>query len=91
MMNETGEREMHDATCANCGNATQVPFKPSGERPVYCRDCFQQVRGNRGGGPGGQREMHDATCASCGQATQVPFKPSGERPVYCRDCYASRR
>ncbi|MFA5881003.1 MAG: zinc-ribbon domain containing protein [Eubacteriales bacterium] len=34
------QREMHDATCAHCGVETQVPFRPSGDRPVYCRDCF---------------------------------------------------
>lgn len=33
-------REMHDAVCADCKKATQVPFKPSAGRPVYCRDCF---------------------------------------------------
>lgn len=31
---------MYDATCAKCGKACQVPFKPSAGRPVYCRDCF---------------------------------------------------
>ena len=36
------QREMHDATCAACGVETQVPFRPSGDRPVYCRDCFSQ-------------------------------------------------
>ncbi|MDR7868066.1 MAG: zinc-ribbon domain containing protein [Sporomusaceae bacterium] len=35
-------REMFDATCATCGVATQVPFRPSQDRPVYCRDCFSQ-------------------------------------------------
>ena len=35
-------REMHDATCAGCGTQTQVPFKPTGARPVYCRDCFRK-------------------------------------------------
>lgn len=35
------QREMHDAVCAACGVTTQVPFRPSGDRPVYCRDCFQ--------------------------------------------------
>ncbi|HLF16528.1 MAG TPA: CxxC-x17-CxxC domain-containing protein [Candidatus Thermoplasmatota archaeon] len=33
-------REMHDAVCADCGKATQVPFKPTEGRPVYCRDCY---------------------------------------------------
>lgn len=37
-------REMFDATCARCGKETQVPFRPSGARPVYCSDCFRLVR-----------------------------------------------
>lgn len=38
-------REMHDVICANCGRPTQVPFLPTGSRPVYCQDCFQEMRG----------------------------------------------
>lgn len=37
-------REMYAATCANCGRETQVPFKPTGVRPVYCSDCFSRMR-----------------------------------------------
>lgn len=37
-------REMHTVTCAECGRETQVPFKPSGDRPVYCQDCFQSKK-----------------------------------------------
>ena len=40
----SGPREMSDAVCSDCGAQTQVPFKPSGDRPVYCRDCFQKHR-----------------------------------------------
>lgn len=36
-------REMFPATCAACGVETEVPFRPSGERPVYCRDCFTRT------------------------------------------------
>jgi CxxC-x17-CxxC domain-containing protein len=39
-----GPREMFTATCAECGVETQVPFKPRGDRPVYCRDCYQSKR-----------------------------------------------
>lgn len=39
-----GRREMYPAVCAQCGMETRVPFKPSGERPVYCRDCFTKNR-----------------------------------------------
>ncbi|HYU18566.1 MAG TPA: zinc-ribbon domain containing protein [Chloroflexota bacterium] len=37
-------REMHPAVCAQCGQDTQVPFLPRGDRPVYCSSCFEQVR-----------------------------------------------
>jgi CxxC-x17-CxxC domain-containing protein len=40
-------REMHDVTCAECGQQTQVPFKPDGSRPVYCRDCYQKKKPRR--------------------------------------------
>ncbi|HEY3425895.1 MAG TPA: zinc-ribbon domain containing protein [Negativicutes bacterium] len=36
------QREMHEAVCAECGVTTQVPFRPSGDRPVYCRECFSK-------------------------------------------------
>jgi len=35
-----GPREMHKATCADCGKECEVPFKPSGDRPIYCKECF---------------------------------------------------
>lgn len=35
------DREMFPAVCANCGKQTMVPFKPTGDRPVYCKDCYQ--------------------------------------------------
>ena len=37
-------REMFPAVCAQCGKQTQVPFKPRGDRPVYCSDCFSSRR-----------------------------------------------
>lgn len=40
--NSFQQREMFDVTCAECGTETQVPFRPSSDRPVYCRDCFSK-------------------------------------------------
>lgn len=45
-----GGREMHDAVCDSCGNATQVPFQPRYDRPVYCSDCYAKIKPGRGGG-----------------------------------------
>ena len=40
------EMTMHKATCSACGKTCEVPFRPTGEKPVYCKECFAE----RGGG-----------------------------------------
>jgi CxxC-x17-CxxC domain-containing protein len=37
-------RQMHPAICSQCGQATEVPFVPKGERPVFCSECFAVLR-----------------------------------------------
>ena len=34
------ERMMYQAICADCCKNCEVPFKPTAERPVYCKECF---------------------------------------------------
>lgn len=41
---ERAPREMFSATCSNCGREAQVPFRPTGGKPVYCSDCFKSER-----------------------------------------------
>lgn len=43
----SGPRQMYPAVCSACGKQTEVPFKPSGDKPVYCRECFQERRSHR--------------------------------------------
>ncbi len=35
-----GEKVVHKAVCADCHKDCEIPFKPTGERPVYCKECF---------------------------------------------------
>jgi CxxC-x17-CxxC domain-containing protein len=42
-----GAREMFSVTCSTCGQQAEVPFQPRGDKPVYCRDCFQSQRSYR--------------------------------------------
>jgi len=28
-----------------CNKECEVPFKPSGDRPVYCKECFSKRKG----------------------------------------------
>lgn len=37
-------KQMHPALCAACNQMTEVPFLPSGGRPVYCSECFTAQR-----------------------------------------------
>ena len=37
-----GPREMHKATCTECGKECEVPFKPTEGRDVFCKDCFMK-------------------------------------------------
>jgi CxxC-x17-CxxC domain-containing protein len=46
---QNGERVMHDAVCARCGKPCKVPFEPSGDRPVYCSECFAEIQAERRG------------------------------------------
>ncbi len=38
------QRDMFPAACASCGKQTQVPFKPTNGKPVYCSDCYSRNR-----------------------------------------------
>ena len=48
-------RQLYNVKCSKCGKQTQVPFKPSGDRPVYCRECYMQMKGGKAGGGGMRR------------------------------------
>ena len=40
----SGPRQMYPTVCSNCGKETEVPFQPRTDKPVYCRECFQERR-----------------------------------------------
>lgn len=48
----TGKKHRVDvrALCANCHKSTTVPFFPSQERPVYCRDCYLTIKNGQANG-----------------------------------------
>ncbi len=52
-------RQLHVATCAQCGNTTEVPFVPRGDWPVYCSNCYNDVRSKQE-----ERETAEAEAAA---------------------------
>lgn len=91
-------KQMHKATCSECGTACEVPFRPTGDRPIYCSDCFSKQGGgeSRPSKFGGERrershfedkQVFKATCDKCGEACEVPFRPTSGKPIYCSNCF----
>ena len=90
--------QMHKAVCDECGKSCEVPFKPSGDKPIYCSDCFKDKGGDSkksdrrdfGGRDSRQHSMHRAVCDSCGKSCEVPFKPTSGKPIYCDNCFGDK-
>jgi len=88
--------EMYDAICSECGKKCQVPFKPTGSKPIYCSKCFEKYddkKSDRRPRKDSRRsndrktEMFDAVCDKCGKDCKVPFNPSPDKPIYCSECF----
>jgi CxxC-x17-CxxC domain-containing protein len=37
-------KRMQKAKCDLCGKGIRVPFRPEGEKPVYCAECLERMR-----------------------------------------------
>lgn len=43
------DRQMFSAICDKCGAECELPFRPTGDKPVYCSNCFEKTSGRDGG------------------------------------------
>ncbi len=97
--------EMFKAVCSRCGKDCEVPFRPSGDKPVFCSNCFEEQGGRqgqdrdsgrrsfdrpRGGDRDTDRRMYEAVCDECGNTCKVPFQPTSGKPIYCSNCFESK-
>ena len=42
-----GPKQMFQTTCSKCGQDCEVPFRPTGARPVFCNNCFKSEDNRR--------------------------------------------
>lgn len=84
-----GRPTMHKAICSNCERPCEVPFMPTGDKPVYCSKCFEKTGNSnpRRSERRHEKKMYSVTCDKCGNRCEVPFRPSGGKPVYCKECF----
>ncbi len=51
---------MYSAVCDACGRECKVPFRPSGDKPIYCSSCFEQQGGGRDRDRGDRRDSRNS-------------------------------
>lgn len=96
--NKSGRSQMHHAVCDNCGKDCMVPFKPTGNKPIFCDNCFQHKGGDNkrsgkrdfGDRHSRRKNMYQAKCDNCGKSCEVPFMPTSGKPVYCDQCFGDK-
>jgi len=64
--------EMFKAVCSECGKTCEVPFRPSGDKPVFCNECFGKKKGDTGTAPRNDRARPDE---SFGRGPRMDFAP----------------
>jgi len=96
---DSGPRQMFHAVCSKCGQDCEIPFRPSGDRPVFCSNCFKLQGGGSAGRLGGSnfrkpgfsdKQMFSAICSKCGKKCEVPFKPMPGKSVFCDQCFGNK-
>jgi len=70
-------RPMYKVICANCGRDSEVPFKPSRDRPVYCKECFKARKHNGAFKPPGDDRPKEGPSVQA----RPPEKPEVVKPA----------
>ncbi len=87
---------MHRAVCSECHQDCEVPFRPTGDKPVFCSNCFSKKEDSGhdrferrpSARPSlGDKQMFRAVCDKCHKDCEVPFRPSSDKPIFCSDCF----
>ena len=69
-------RQLHVASCAQCASMTEVPFRPRDDRPVYCSDCYGDLRRKQEAQEEAEASASASRIATSG--TDKPIDPFGD-------------
>lgn len=79
-----GRMELFPAVCAECKKNCEVPFRPTNDKPVYCRDCFgkqRQVPGRNSNGADGPRVNFQREEFQEREYRPEPTKPQNDEKI----------
>lgn len=90
------DKKTYNITCSLCGAKAQVPFRPRGNKDVFCHRCFkfkrEGVRKRREGNAPrlkhNTRVMFPIECAQCGREETLDYVPKGIGldKILCSEC-----
>jgi len=85
-------RQMFAVICFDCGKDTEIPFKPSGDRPVYCKECFAKRRAGNGPKSGDAKPQMVSIAPSVNPAPVAVAPPaSKKKPVVAKKPAAKKK
>jgi CxxC-x17-CxxC domain-containing protein len=83
-------RQLHVAACHQCGQTTEVPFVPRGDRPVYCSNCYNDVRSKLEQQEAVEAEAAAARISAAAGHAAAALEGAGPARVVVRDEDADR-
>ena len=64
-------KTLYQAVCADCSKSCEVPFKATGDRPVYCKECWTARKASR------RQEHQQPSPQEQYQKRQIRVTPNG--------------
>ena len=68
--------KLFEAVCDKCGNKCDLPFEPTGNKPIYCRSCFRESQGSNE--RFGQKNRFESKKFDDRQESNMPTISSGD-------------
>lgn len=74
-------RQMYQVTCAECQKDCEIPFKPNGDRPVYCKECFSRRKSSGAAKASAESKSPETPCVQAPVEVASPVLEAAEAPV----------
>ncbi|MFA6384641.1 MAG: CxxC-x17-CxxC domain-containing protein [Candidatus Omnitrophota bacterium] len=82
-------RVMYKIICADCKKECEVPFRPRGDRPVYCRECFARRKAGNSLKAGIDSKPEETSLAHINHIDEK--QGSEEKKIVAKKEYAQKR
>jgi CxxC-x17-CxxC domain-containing protein len=76
--------QMHEAICDECGKKCEVPFRPTGDKPVFCSECYSKREGGSSRDGGFSRDSRPSRDGGSYRESNLPRRETrgSDRPRF---------